>query len=288
MPAEIAAVYHRAVLRTDRLVLRPWRDEERVTFVCPVPGCITMREVETGRVSDLLEQSRLVTLVGPGGAGKTSLAVAVAGRIADRYPDGLWWVPLGNIGAGSQLPTAVADAIGLSDPEARSVRSLLAAWLAPWRFRLRQEEHDAAKARTLVRAWGVDTLAPFALRADKSYFFDEREQAFIAYRVVAGVAIVSGGVRVLIEGLPTQGLPPGFGPLGVVDVSTDRAVIWAAGVNSDATGANVQSPDQPLEIYMEGNIEFRQGDRVVYADRMFYDARRQIGVILNAELLTPL
>jgi predicted ATPase/DNA-binding SARP family transcriptional activator len=91
------------------------------------------REVETGRVSDLLEQSRLVTLVGPGGAGKTSLAVAVAGRIADRYPDGLWWVPLGNIGAGSQLPTAVADAIGLSDPEARSVRSLLAAWLAPRR-----------------------------------------------------------------------------------------------------------------------------------------------------------
>ena len=36
---------------------------------------------------------------------------------------------------------------------------------------------------------------------------------------------------------------------------------------------------------MEGNIVFRQGDRVVYADRMFYDARRQIGTILNAELL---
>ena len=38
---------------------------------------------------------------------------------------------------------------------------------------------------------------------------------------------------------------------------------------------------------MEGNIVFRQGDRTVYADRMFYDARRQIGTILNAELLTP-
>ena len=33
----------------------------------------------------------------------------------------------------------------------------------------------------------------------------------------------------------------------------------------------------PLEIYMEGNIVFRQGDRTVYADRMFYDVRRQIG-----------
>jgi lysyl-tRNA synthetase class 2 len=69
---------------------------------------------------------------------------------------------------------------------------ILAGWLAPWRFRLRQEEHDAAAAQGLVRQWGVDTLAPFALRADKSYFFDEGEQAFIAYRVVAGVAIVSG------------------------------------------------------------------------------------------------
>jgi hypothetical protein len=39
---------------------------------------------------------------------------------------------------------------------------------------------------------------------------------------------------------------------------------------------------------MEGNIEFRQGDRIVYADRMYYDVRRQIGVILDAELLTPL
>ena len=38
---------------------------------------------------------------------------------------------------------------------------------------------------------------------------------------------------------------------------------------------------------MEGNIVFRQGDRTVYADRMFYDVRRQIGIILNAELLTP-
>ena len=50
----------------------------------------------------------------------------------------------------------------------------------------------------------------------------------------------------------------------------------------------MQSQETPLEIYMEGNIEFRQGDRVVYADRMYYDVRRQIGVILNAELLTPL
>jgi lysyl-tRNA synthetase class 2 len=43
-----------------------------------------------------------------------------------------------------------------------------------------------------VAVWGVDTLAPFVLRGDKSYFFDDEEAAFLAYKVVGGVAIVSG------------------------------------------------------------------------------------------------
>jgi len=69
---------------------------------------------------------------------------------------------------------------------------VLHAWLAPWRYRLRQEARERELARQLVAAWGADTLAPFVLRADKSYFFCEGERAFLAYRVVGGVAIVSG------------------------------------------------------------------------------------------------
>ena len=69
---------------------------------------------------------------------------------------------------------------------------MLAAWLAPWRYRLRQEARERELAHALVSTYGEDTLAPFALRADKSYFFSESERAFLAYRVVGGVAIVSG------------------------------------------------------------------------------------------------
>jgi lysyl-tRNA synthetase, class II len=47
-------------------------------------------------------------------------------------------------------------------------------------------------AHDLVAAWGADTLAPFVLRVDKSYFFSDDLRAFLAYRVVGGVAIVSG------------------------------------------------------------------------------------------------
>ena len=70
---------------------------------------------------------------------------------------------------------------------------LLDRWLAPWRLpRTRRGRASARSSATLVRAWGVDTLAPFVLRDDKSYFFSEDESAFLAYRVVNGVAIVSG------------------------------------------------------------------------------------------------
>ncbi len=69
---------------------------------------------------------------------------------------------------------------------------IMAGWLAPWRHRVRQEAQDFERARELVRAWGADTLAPFVLRHDKSYFFTEHGRAFLAYRVVGGVAIISG------------------------------------------------------------------------------------------------
>jgi lysyl-tRNA synthetase, class II len=69
---------------------------------------------------------------------------------------------------------------------------VVAGWLAPWRHRVRQEQREREVAAALVQAWGVDTLAPFVLRADKSYFFAADEEAFLAYRVVGGVAIVSG------------------------------------------------------------------------------------------------
>ena len=69
---------------------------------------------------------------------------------------------------------------------------VLAGWLAPWRHRVLQEQRESELASALVHTWGVDTLAPFVLRADKSYFFGAGETVFLAYRVLGGVAIVSG------------------------------------------------------------------------------------------------
>jgi hypothetical protein len=100
------------------------------------------------------------------------------------------------------------------------------------------------------------------------------------------VAVVSGGVNVVVQGLSIDKLPATFGPLGDIDIEADRVVIWGLDTSGGVTGST-QSADTPLEIYMEGNIIFRQGDRTVYADRMFYDVRRQIGITINGELIAP-
>lgn len=93
------------------------------------------------------------------------------------------------------------------------------------------------------------------------------------------VGIITPGVNLIVDGLDG---------VGSLDISTDRMIVWTAGTDApDLSGDRAQGADRPLEIYMEGNIVFREGDRVIYADRMFYDVNRRAGTILQAEILTP-
>ncbi len=94
------------------------------------------------------------------------------------------------------------------------------------------------------------------------------------------IGIVDGGVQFIVDGLAE---------FGSIDVSTDRLVIWTTSAQEPdlMSGHGVQAEETPLEIYMEGNIVFRQGDRIIRADRMYYDVKSRMGMVLDAELLTP-
>ena len=73
------------------------------------------REEEIRRVTKLLEENRLVTLTGPGGAGKTRLAVESADRLAERMPGGVWLTELAPVGDAAEVPQAVLSALGLRE-----------------------------------------------------------------------------------------------------------------------------------------------------------------------------
>jgi lysyl-tRNA synthetase class 2 len=66
-------------------------------------------------------------------------------------------------------------------------------WLRPVSDRIRQSADERRIARRLVQTHGDDSLAFFSLRRDKNYFFSPTRGSFLAYKVVAGVALVSGG-----------------------------------------------------------------------------------------------
>jgi predicted ATPase len=79
------------------------------------PGPLLGRRGELAELVVLAEANRLVTLTGPGGTGKTRLALALAGELSDHYRDGAWWVPLAAVtDAGLVLPT-IAQTLGARD-----------------------------------------------------------------------------------------------------------------------------------------------------------------------------
>ena len=73
------------------------------------------RDDEVERIGKLLDEVRLITLVGPGGAGKTRLATVAVTAILDRVPDGVWLAELAPVTDPADVASAVLDAFGLRD-----------------------------------------------------------------------------------------------------------------------------------------------------------------------------
>ena len=79
--------------------------------VTPLVG----RERELEEAGALLRTQRVVTLTGPGGSGKTRLAIHLAANEAEKFPDGVFWVPLQGVSDPAIVEPTVAAAIGAED-----------------------------------------------------------------------------------------------------------------------------------------------------------------------------
>ncbi|TMH54013.1 MAG: adenylate/guanylate cyclase domain-containing protein [Betaproteobacteria bacterium] len=79
------------------------------------------RERELAEVKKLLANSRLLTLLGVGGIGKTRLSLQVAADLMDDYPDGVWFVELAPLTDALLVPQAVASVLGVKEEAGRPV-----------------------------------------------------------------------------------------------------------------------------------------------------------------------
>src|SRR6201990_2004645 len=114
----------------------------------------------------MLAERRLVTIGGPGGVGKTRVALVAAAQAAAGYPDGPWIVELSNLRDPALLPNTVASVLGLPEQDARSALDALIEYLRDRHLLLILDtcEHlldaCAALAQGVVRdAPGVTVLA---------------------------------------------------------------------------------------------------------------------------------
>ncbi len=94
------------------------RSNPKATGISNVPVPLTSfigREQEVRQVVSLLGHGRLITLMGPGGVGKTRLAMETARSLIGRYPEGVWWVDLVGIHDPALVPQALAQVAGVHE-----------------------------------------------------------------------------------------------------------------------------------------------------------------------------
>jgi len=84
------------------------------------------RESELDEVQAAVKAHRLVTLTGVGGVGKTRLAVEVAARLADEFPDGVWFFELAAVTDPAAVPDAVAAVLGIIQQPGKTVSDSVA------------------------------------------------------------------------------------------------------------------------------------------------------------------
>ena len=87
------------------------------------------REKELAEVKRLLEDTRLLTLTGSGGCGKTRLALAAAGELVEGFEDGVWMVDLAPLADPALVPQAVASTLGVREQPVRMITETLSDYL---------------------------------------------------------------------------------------------------------------------------------------------------------------
>jgi len=184
------------------------------------------RQDELTGIAALLAESRLVTIVGPGGVGKTRVALVAAAQAAASYPDGPWIVELSHLRDPALLPNTVAGVLGLPEQDARSALDAVLEYLRERRLLLILDtcEHVldacAALAQAVMRdAPDVTVLAtsrqPLDMPGEHTFPIGPLPVPENDWLPVAGASpvdlrLAGGGDAVELFALRAAGAVPGF------------------------------------------------------------------------------
>jgi predicted ATPase/class 3 adenylate cyclase/DNA-binding CsgD family transcriptional regulator len=185
------------------------------------------RQEQLTQVRELLSENRLLTLTGAGGAGKTRLAIEVAGQLTGEFSDGVWYVDLAPITDPELVPLTVARELGLPDQPGRSTMETLTRFIADRQMLVVLDncEHllDASASLTnalLGAAAGLTLLAtsrePIGVAGEVSWrvpslsladeaielFTDRARRARPDFTLIADNATTVGEICARLDGLP--------------------------------------------------------------------------------------
>lgn len=118
--AKVTATYERCMQALREMDLEPSettralgvKRTSRLNIPIPLTSFIG-REKELKDVADLLSRSRLVTLTGSGGVGKTRLAIQVVAEVLNMFPDGVWFLDLAPLNEPALVPFELASLLGV-------------------------------------------------------------------------------------------------------------------------------------------------------------------------------
>jgi predicted ATPase/class 3 adenylate cyclase len=159
------------------------------------------RESEVAELQGAVKAHRLVTLTGVGGVGKTRLALEVAARLADEFPDGVWFFELAAVTDPVAVPDAVAAVLGITQQPGKSVSESIAAALEG-RVRLLvfdNCEHVRDAAADLVEAILAQSATVTILATSREGLGVADEQLWLVPSLDVGAGTDSAAVSLFVE-----------------------------------------------------------------------------------------